>query len=1209
MNRVGRAKGGIGSRFAAALLCAIAAFCTISTVPASAQPVADITATARGGYGRIVFTFDTPPEHSSAQLAGSVVVVSFSEPVEVNVRDLPQMLPDYVSVARDDPDGRSLRFALAQPVTLHTMEAGNKVFVDMMPAGWKGLPPGLPDDVVADLTRRAREAESAKARLAAIAQKDLVPVTVQVGTHPNFTRLVFAFDPSVSPSFSENDGEVRLTFPAPLQFDVAAARATLPLIVTDLHAETADDKLTVVFRVADETVRGFRDDDSFIVDILKTPETLAVQSGAASLVDLAHEAKTSRKAEDKPKVANAAIEAPPSMGLANKNPAPAAAPAKAEPEAEKPAPASPDTAASAPPAPSEPAPAEKSAPVPAPSSPEPAASKAAPAPAPAPPPSDQKTASAKAGQTDVRVVENTLRVTLPIPATTPAAAFMRGSTAWIVVDKRDAKPLTDVAARSNGIVGAVTSLPLENGTAYRLTLKTPHLLTLGIQDGQWVASLGDAILETTRPITLRPSFAPDGRTELSALMDDAGAVHWITDPDVGDRLAVVTARPPIRGVVRGRDFVEFRALPTAQGLVFQPLADDLQVRAGVGEVLVSRGDGLALSIGSAPAIAAKAVLKAGSPFEEAAWNKARTASWDDGEALKRAAAMASPGERDEARIALAKFDLARGNAADAKAVLDVARADSAEVDRNPDVHLMRGAALIILRRFDEAVRELSNPLLSGRPEAALWRMVAEAGRGNIAQARQAWIEGEPVLAAMPKDLQQAFRQTVVEMALAGRDYATAMAQLDALDALGPGDKARRDLLRGQIAQGTGKDSIALDAYQKATEGKDPIAAADARLRIVQLRYQTKAIDRPTAIAELERITTAWRGDSIEATALAALARLYAAEGRNRDAFNTLRTATGAFPEAPSTRSLQSDMARLFAKLMLGEDDTGPANLESVALFYDFKELTPPGRRGDAMIRRLADRLVEVDLLDQAADLLEYQIKNRLTGAGRAQVAATAALIHLMNHKPARAEQIIASTRMAGLPKELVRSRLVLEARALSEIGRTDLSLELLDGLDGDDIQHLRSDILWNAGRWQQAAEALERQLGNRWQRSEALDDRARNDVLRAGVAYALADDALGLDRLRAKYAGKMAATDDAHAFDVVTEPAARRGQEFSDLAKTASVTDTLDAFIAEYRKNYAGIAPPVPTTKPSADAPARPQAKPGAADASSAAPAPAKERG
>ena len=39
-----------------------------------------------------------------------------------------------------------------------------------------------------------------------------------------------------------------------------------------------------------------------------------------------------------------------------------------------------------------------------------------------------------------------------------------------------------------------------------------------------------------------------------------------------------------------------------------------------------------------------------------------------------------------------------------------------------------------------------------------------------------------------------------------------------------------------------------------------------------------------------------------------------------------------------------------------------------------------------MIRRLADRLVSVDLLDQAADLLQYQVDHRLQGAARAQVA-------------------------------------------------------------------------------------------------------------------------------------------------------------------------------------------------------------------------------
>ena len=77
-------------------------------------------------------------------------------------------------------------------------------------------------------------------------------------------------------------------------------------------------------------------------------------------------------------------------------------------------------------------------------------------------------------------------------------------------------------------------------------------------------------------------------------------------------------------------------------------------------------------------------------------------------------------------------------------------------------------------------------------------------------------------------------------------------------------------------------------------------------------------------------------------------------------------------------------------------------IEALGLFYDFRELTPIGRRGDEMIRRLADRLVSVDLLDQAAELLQHQVDHRLQGGARAQVATRLAVVYLMNRKPDRA---------------------------------------------------------------------------------------------------------------------------------------------------------------------------------------------------------------
>ena len=88
----------------------------------------------------------------------------------------------------------------------------------------------------------------------------------------------------------------------------------------------------------------------------------------------------------------------------------------------------------------------------------------------------------------------------------------------------------------------------------------------------------------------------------------------------------------------------------------------------------------------------------------------------------------------------------------------------------------------------------------------------------------------------------------------------------------------------------------------------------------------------------------------------------------------------------------------------------------------FRNLMPIGRRGDEMIRRLADRLAAVDLLDQATEILQYQVDHRLQGAARAQNATRLAMYYLMNRKPARA------IRSASL-KSVGRSRWRSAARA------------------------------------------------------------------------------------------------------------------------------------------------------------------------------------
>jgi hypothetical protein len=322
------------------------------------------------------------------------------------------------------------------------------------------------------------------------------------------------------------------------------------------------------------------------------------------------------------------------------------------------------------------------------------------------------------------------------------------------------------------------------------------------------------------------------------------------------------------------------------------------------------------------------------------------------------------------------------------------------------------------------------------------------------------------------------------------------------------------------------------------------------------------------ISELETLTTVWRGDDTEIEALQILARLYTEEARYRDAFHVMRTALRSHPNSEMTRRIQDDAAATFDSLFLaGKGDAMPA-IDALSLFYDFRELTPIGRRGDEMIRRLTDRLVSVDLLDQAAELLQHQVDHRLQGAARAQVATRLAVIYLMNRKPDRALATLNATRTSELAGELRNQRMLLEARALSDVGRHDVALEVIANIEGREAIRLRSDILWAAKRWREAAEQIELLYGDRWRDWSPLNPGERSDVLRAAMGFAIGEDRLGLDRFSAKYAAKMADGPDRRTFEIMTSQANSNSAEFREVAHAVAAVDTLQVFLRDLRARY-----------------------------------------
>lgn len=1221
----------------------LAALLSLAVTRASAETfVADVEAMDMNGYGRLVLTFRdrTLLPSFDARVSSGVLRVSFEDQVEIKVSNVPVALSAYVSVARRDPDGTGIRLALRNDLRINTMEAGEKLFIDLLPTNWRGLPPGLPDDVVAELAKRA---ETALRRVRELEQAQLTvregpQVKLRIGEHPTFTRLVFDWTVRFDSKFIREDDLVKVIFNHPVRLDLSELRSHLPKGVVDATSFDADGKLNFLLRVDPAVdIRAFREEQTYVIDIVQ-PLPSEDDSKVSQRISApsAHTAKPAAPAQAAP-AETPAVAAPapvaepvaaPGAAEAVAQPAEAqstAAPAVPKPKsdvAEQPAEvAEPVQMAQAPeaaPAPikADGAPAVK-ADAPQAGAVEPsmsdsigdlitansysgtkqparsafeiaadpvAAKKAAPPPivvAETPNPeafSDDQVAELRNFvSVEARRIGDTVRVEFPFADPVAAAVFRRGNSVWLVFDTDVPMDLRAIETAMGDTMEGIEVAEHGGWQSVNLRLTDRALTTIGTSGFGWVLTIGDMILEPSKPLALERNIRGDGGSALRVGFGDPQQTRLIRDPHVGDNIVAVTAFGPARGLIKPQAFAELQTLSSALGLAFVPHVDDIEVTYAGDDVIIEREGGLALSNGH---LSEGSSISQGNgtdaPEQPGFIDFARLAAPNPGDfhkmrqALENNVAAMPARQRKAPRLELARFLLANRFAQEALGVLRLIEDESAISSTDPIYHLLMGAAQVLAARPEEARKELSTGELVNSPDAAVWRIMADAALGDWTAARLAISRAQAVIGNYPEELLTEFNLVSARSLVEVNDFGTAAAFLAEVDAdvLTRSQAARYDILRGRIADAAGRFEEALRAFDIVARSKDRPGAAEAKYRALRVRYRDGAIDVAEATRELEGLTTVWRGDEVELQSLRFLAQLYAETGQYRSAFSSMRAAVLAESDSPTTRLTQEEMNGVFTSLFLdGKADDLPP-IDALALYYDFRELTPVGRNGDEMVRRLADRLISVDLLGQAAELLQYQVDNRLKGAARAQIAADLALVYLLDRKPARALAVLNRTRQAHLPKSLDRQRRIVEARALTDTGRSDLALELIANLRGSEIDRQRADTLWQGERWQEAGEQLEGMHGVRWSDPLQLDDQERLDILRSAIAYSLAGDQLGLDRLRSKYVAKMSDSPSGAAFDIVTRPIDSKGVEFMAIAKEVAAIDTLESFLAEYRNHY-----------------------------------------
>jgi hypothetical protein len=1017
---------------------------------------------------------------------------------------------------------------------------------------------------------------------------------------PTFVRFVFEMPDGVGASSVLNDQKLTILFNTLLTFDLADAIVAAPPNIASIKQKIEGEASTSVeiALIGDVDVHSFREDKNYIIDVafqqaekakaLPLAEaSRAQQAAAATSAQPAQSEKRAKPNSDKPNSDKASSEeiAPPTsetiareMKVEVKPTQPAPPPAALDADAKAAVPAAEPQAA-----PAKEAPAEDAAKPAASETQKPATSeKPANAEPPkkmtvaAPPSADAKpneNPTEPPGSIDAWRDSEGLRLTFSFPQATAAASFRRGDTVWLVFDSAAPLDVEPIRAKGGAIVGEVTRQAMQTGQAIRIRLNRPqmHSLTSDEHAGsaKWTLIFADKVQAPPQPLMVMRNITDPALANVAVPLVHPGHLHRLVDPDAGDTLLVVTAQPPIRGAIKRQDFVDFALLDSAHGVAIRPNSDEVGVEVALEKVIVGKPGGLTLS--SVNASAERAPLAVRPIFDVEEWRKNQEDSFIKREdELVVAAATAEVDRRSLPRLALARFYMARGLYYEAKAVTEFLLTDPNLKNEESIAVMVHAIACMLVNRPDLAMKDLAGSNIGSNYDSQLWKALAYARQEKWVDAREKFKNVEFAIASLPLDLQRIVTADAMRASLEVKDYAGAAKRRAELDVIGvPAEqKPAIAVLRGRLAEALGNEKDALDEYAFAVASPDRQAAAEAKQLEIALKQKRDEIRQADALKELETLAAVWRGDATEVKTLQMLSQIYNDNARYPESLAAARMATKLKPNSEVSRAAQDNAQALFSQVFLTKkgDDLPP--IDALGMFYEFRELTPIGRRGDEMIRRLSDRLVAVDLLDQAAELLQYQVDHRLEGSARAQVAAKLATVYLTNRKPDLAIAALRSTRIADLSGELRQQRLLLEARAQSDIGRHDLALDIVSNISGREAIRLRSDIYWAARRWRESAEQIELYYGERWRDFKPLNPAEKSDIIRAVVGYALAEDGIGLARFREKYAALMSGESDRIAFDIASKPANGTSAEFAEIAKIAAGVDTLDGFLREMKQRF-----------------------------------------
>ncbi len=1144
--------------------CRAVAMVAVLLLGAGAAGAAEVRGRDLGDHGRLEFEWDQPTEYRLRR-DGSRILVVFGQQIGEGAAQAFRRVGSYVEEGRVISGGSTVLMILQPSMTIVDRRDGDTLVFEIRRAEsdtQAAVPePVEPDPVAADRMPEATDAVpelpmpeldlSAAPKPAPEpppAVEDRPTIRVRGGEHPDYSRIVFDWPNEVGYRAEREGGTVHITFDATADADFAQAAPANLSRVDGLRQIGGAGPLRVTAAVpVDSGLRHFRIGPKIVIDILEGDGSPA------------------------PVQAKAPAPAPP--------PAKPAAPAMA-PRPEPPAPeavAERDPEARIPHA-SMPTGRDEGEPVTA------SAGTAEPVPE-----LTERPVGAPLSLLPLRAVERVAVEARPLASLpvdpiarfdpgVPAAlaVFRRGRSLWVVFAAESGLDANVLAAQGSPALGSVDVVRAQGGIALRFQPREEGEITVARHDDVWRVGVEPAAIRSADILDVVPQ--PDYPLGPRLLVEGATAQGLVrlTDPLVGDTLIVAPMREPAVGLAAGANFAQLRLLPSVQGLVARPMSESLAMRLATDGVEITDADGLLLS---ASLDTAREVVSIAPPIDTEGrlleidvWRGVDGDNFiEQRQSLQRALALAHDVDRDRARLDFARFNFAHGYAQEALGLLDLVEESQPSIAGRESFVMLRGAARVLAEELDAAAEDLGHPGLAESRDAALWRAVGAAKAEDWPRAAAEFEKAGRLIETYPQPFAELLARLAARTAIEIDDPRAADSQLLRLSALTGGesdDWASTQYLRGMMAEAAGDTAAAAAAYEAAAAAEDRFYRTLSELALIEIDLDEGGIGWEEAVASFESLRFAWRGDEIEFQLIDRIEGLYWQAGRYRDALETLQQASRSFPDTPEGEAYAARLQARFVELFGSSRVRSIPPLSAISLYHDFAELMPDNEDGDRVLLGLAERLVEIDLLDQAGDILAELIETRLEGHDKARTGTRLAGIRLLSGQPAAAVEALDSSRAeADALPALADERRLLRAHAYAELGQAADALALLADDPRPIAAAARADIAWRNQDWKTAAGALAELIEPPPAAGTPISEDQAKLVLNLGIALALANDAAGLDRLGDRYGAAMARSASANTFAILTRSSGGTSQ-IADLAairQQVSEVDLFQNFLLGYR--------------------------------------------